>query len=212
MAEDDSEERARLHTAWMSPRDALKLCYAEGWDWSTTVATIGTRMKSGLIDTMARHVAQPGKDRLEYVLLKHEFWRDYWSPTSDHDFWKTGDIEIRGGRVTGYGDDRVKVSFFGVKFDPDAIRAMLPATGESTLPTPQREIAVEDRQRQLASGDAEKFSRAILAGWPDATEEWAREKALLFYPEHKIPRDWFRDIFRAIRGPKKRGKQPKNPV
>ncbi len=131
MAGDDSSEitaaLAAKYTGWIPPPEAVALFLEQGWQWDTTVKAIGARMHSGLVETMARHVVTPEGERMEYVVLKHEFLAKYWAPGYNRDFWKTGDVAISGGGTTGYGDDRLMLSLFSVRFDPEGIHAMLPA-------------------------------------------------------------------------------------
>jgi hypothetical protein len=95
-----------------------------------------------------------------------------------------------------------------------SIEAPPPPSPSAPEPPKQEKIASpkgdEQRISTLSKIEAEKFCRAILAGWPDTTEENAHAKSLLFFPDKKVPRDWFRPIFRAIRGPKKRGPAAKS--
>ena len=109
-----------------------------------------------------------------------------------------------------------------MRFDPDQIGALATAqlnplaklpggqNHDDAAPVqldtpPQQPLPLRD----LPTAEAENFSRAILAGWPQTTEEVALQKAKLFFPDNKVPKDWFLKKFRVIRGPKTRGKQPK---
>ena len=203
MAEDDSELVKAAYEGWLSPAKALELFYRHDWRWDTAVKAIGTRIQNGLVATITRHIVYPNGEKDDYIMLKQEAWAKYWHPTASHDFWKTGDVQLRD---SGYGDDK-RASLFGVKFDPAGIRAMLPLSGDDQ---PEQTETQKSELKPLPKAEAEKFARAILSEWPQASQDWAHEKAMLFFPEHTMSRAQFRIIFRAIQGPKNRGKSPKN--
>lgn len=67
-----------------------------------------------------------------------------------------------------------------------------------------------DKRKNLPTPEAEKFCKLLLDAWPSTTERVAHQKALAFFSENKVPKHWFLEIFRAIRGDKNPGPQPKN--
>lgn len=67
-----------------------------------------------------------------------------------------------------------------------------------------------DKRKNLAPAEMEKFCKLLLEGWPSTTERVAHPKAIAFFPENKVPVKAFLEIFRAIRGHRNPGPQPKN--
>ncbi|TMJ18071.1 MAG: hypothetical protein E6G94_00745 [Alphaproteobacteria bacterium] len=74
-------------------------------------------------------------------------------------------------------------------------------------PTPPPEI---DKRPNLSGPEARRFSEFALAAWPNISEREAHRRAVALYYDKKVPRDWFWNIFRTIRGPKNPGKVPKS--
>ena len=68
----------------------------------------------------------------------------------------------------------------------------------------------DDKRPGLSVSDAEKFCRFLLDVRPDVSERDAHRRAVQFFHDRKVTRDWFWDIFRPIRGPKNPGKVPKS--
>lgn len=121
-------------------------------------------------------------------------------------FWKKGDLvvnDVRDGVIHG-GKQR----YFDVRFDPQTFSGRPPQMPDDHADENLSSVVVE-RGKEISTDEAQRFSSAIIAGWPEATEVFAHAKALAFFSENKVPREWFLGIFRSIRGPKNRGKQPK---
>lgn len=208
------------YARWLTPHQAINaLC--PPLDYSTARYELFIRLKNGLVQTAAELcvIRRHGSERERYARNKMAagVWEKRDSPP-DHQFWDAGSIVLRNRE---YQNDH-ELSYFGVRFDPDQI-AVLVAAQTNTLSqitaaksaivagnSAGEAIAPSPPKRDLPKGEAENFARAILAGWPTSTEEFALAKARLFFPEHKVPKDWFLGIFRLIRGPRNRGKQPKN--
>ncbi len=104
--------------------------------------------------------------------------------------------------------DRREDRFFNIRFDPSSFSGgeppPLPQEDEEKVASP-----AIGRDREISTDEANRFSKAVIAGWPEATETFAHTKALAFFPDSKVTREWFLGIFRLIRGPKNRGKPPK---
>jgi hypothetical protein len=122
-------------------------------------------------------------------------------------FWSQGDLvvpDIRDG-VIHSGEQR----FFDVRFDPDTFNGKPPPIIAMDGAPALSPAVPPKRIKEISTDEAERASRAIFAGWPEATEKEAYAKALALYPENKVPREWFLGIFRLIRGPRSRGVQPR---
>jgi hypothetical protein len=183
--------------------------------WGVDVATdaIAGRLRTGLIVATAgirarevnTHPPSTVKDPLMPIPAKH--W-DSWPSRADPKFWKVGDVSLYG--PTGL----LHASYHDVRFHPEGIAALVPpapptvSIAPAAAPTP---LPIPAPARAALSGDeAKRFSRAILEGWPESTEDFAWGKAKLFFPANKVSRDWFKGIFRSIRGHRNPGKQPKD--
>ena len=218
---DESDNAEADWKGWLTPKQALDLYVACGQIQETGARQIADRLAIGVIRSIAQYVVDAKSARREFQRLPDTYWRGF-APLADSHFWDTGDRSIWRRVVVsssqawmGRSTDQVRdAALYGVRFDPAPIRALLQiATPTQEMPSAEQSakaVAAIERGAPLSRAEAEKFSKAILHGWPGATEEWVYEKALLFFPDRRVARDPFRVIFRAIRGPKKRGKQPKN--
>lgn len=192
MAEGDSRAEEALYAGWITPSAALQLFHDRGWGWGTSVRAIGTRIRNGLIPTIAGQVVQQGEDRIDFILLKHSFWKEFWQPTDSHDFWKTGDITISVDHGYGNGND---VSFFGVRFDPGGIANLLPPVAIDHAPVADP-VEPEDRSSKPALSDV------MLARWaelfnetnPHASEAKARTAVEAMFPDKYVTRSRLRRV------------------
>lgn len=145
-----------------------------------------------------------------FVRISAGAWRRA-GQSEQFNFWKTGHLVVPGVEKTDdYGGVLTgeKERYFNVRFDPASFDGRPPPPEPDDGAEAAAPAAVE-RGKEISTEEAKRFSVAILAGWPDATESFAHAKALAFYSQNKVPREWFLGIFRSIRGPKSRGKQPK---
>lgn len=193
---------------WLTPEEALDLLTYDERD--TKRRWLMSRLKTEQIIAVARTGA-PGGRMEPFPLVPAQYWGG-WDEYGDEHFWATGDATFHVGIRAGYSGHKLR--FLDIRFDPSSF------SGERTMriPLPPAPPAPPEAEvpptppvprKDISRDDAERFSRAILAGWPDSTEDFAYRKAELFFPDKKVPRDWFKKIFRLIRGPKNRGKQPK---
>jgi hypothetical protein len=196
---------------WIPPHEALGILNYQS-EYSKR-RWIMDRLKSGLILAVAR-TGDINGTVTSFPEVPRQFWNLCDEAGDDH-LWETGDITFHRSGATGYGDGwdhRCQ----DVRFNPASFNGRIPATvcvdSISTLEEPKVGPELQDSRSPIAQAEAERFCRAILAGWPDANQDWAYEKAQLFYPEKKIARDRFRSILRSIRGPVKRGKKAKTPI
>jgi len=204
---------------WFTPDDVLEGQghRAEGL---TRKRELIEQLRGGMVLPVARTgQPDPRKTVLEsFVPISRELWAEF-SDEGNSLFWERGlaVITVFFGDGSGYGGYSHTFRFFDVRFDPRSfsgrpisapeppVQAAPSLTAQATA-DPQR---AEPRTADLSTADAERFCRAILGGWPDATQDFAHEKALLFFPDNRVPRDWFRSILRSIRGHKNPGRQPK---
>jgi len=194
---------------WITPLDALDVSDVRMADHHDQWAIL-EQLRAGQIIAVARTAQTSQADGLVRPLMRVP--AAAWSRMrqfEDDRFWATGHLVVTAGATDNYGGAiNAKDRFFNIRFDPGSFSGRPPPAlphddeGKPASPT-------TDRDKEISTDEATCFSRAVLAGWPDATEAFAHAKALAFFPENKVPREWFLSIFRSIRGPKNRGKSPK---
>lgn len=191
---------------WIRPSEAIAEL-RKLWTLTIAIDAITGRLRNGLVQayagTSVRELRVNSQRRMEIntlVPVPAQHWSS-WASRAASTFWNAGDVTLYDRSGQPYA------SYHDVRFHPRDFAALVPPEARQTEPE-ARQPRMDDRP-SLSQDDAERFSRAILCGWPQSTEDFAHKKAVLFFPDHKISRDWFRVIFRAIRGPKSRGKQRK---
>ena len=162
------------------------------------------RLRGGRIIAVAATADRFGRGgSLEtLVWIDKNVWREA-DGSELHHFWNHGDLIVR--RTSREGTEY----YYDVKFDPQSFSQNPPKPPSATSTQLEALDATDDRPN-LSRADAERFCRAILAGWGnEVKQDWAFDKAVLFFPDKKVRRDAFRSILRSIRGPMKPGKRPK---
>lgn len=213
---------------WLRPNEALSRL-PEGWDDRTKRRAILGRISIGHIHCGAKTcVVQSSRrsniDRRATCRVGDHLWLDPWSCHAE-DLWTIGDLRFDNspplelvylfvdGVPQPNDPEIITVSYTGVRLDPVSYRRAfdLPSLAgpEPEAKAPPNDQSA-DTKKPLPTAEAERFAKAVIAGWPQATQDWAHRKAALFFPDQTIGREQFRHIFRAIQGPKTRGKPPKN--
>lgn len=144
-----------------------------------------------------------GSYRLPLPIMHSWHW---WQqmPRADDDFWQTGYLEIVVPEKFGglRFESRGRIRYFGVRFWPDG----LPGGTDNPLPDASPSCS-QEQLPQLSKAEAERVAKALLDYWGTSlSESRAWELAKGMCPEHRVSRDPFLDVFRAIRGPKRPGK------
>lgn len=190
---------------WLRPDDLLGPS-AHRIEGQAAKRVIIERLKSGFMRAVAgqAQIERGGSETLGvFEPIPRKTWR-YTDSEEQELFWDTGDLIVTFYSNAGYGSVAGMERYFDVRIDPK--------TSAGKGAPPEAELVAEskeDNRSQLPEAEAMRFCRGIVAGWPEATQDWAYEKALLFYSDHKFARDWFRSIFRSIRGPMKPGRRGK---
>ena len=194
---DEDRIAAEEFLSWLTPAQAIDRYSHLRWDEAARY--IWRRAQSGLIAVVAETVhLNDGEDPGRLVRLPPELLNAK-AALEDVEFWKSGDTEIHA-----YQDGPVGLlissgfaSLFDVRFDPDG------------MPSPSVAHEEESKNRNdVPRADIERFAKALLHGWPEMTERDAYAKAKLFFPDNRVSREPFLEIFRAIRGPRNPGKPP----
>lgn len=191
--------------SWLTPRDALARIGVTRLN-PTTCNAITARVQGGLLRIAAEVRQRNGTDSIAFWIVPPGLWQSD-PPSWNEAFWNTGDY---AALHQSYRGSDARFQLFGIRFEPAGIERFMRAAGLLTeeAPSPPKPEPVKDLP-PLSTAEAERFCRAILLGWPDCSQDFAHEKAVLFYPENKVSRDWFRSILRSIRGHTKPGKKPK---
>lgn len=203
---------------WLPPRRALHLLTAH-FETEATISALLNRLSLGLLIAGAELTTWHSGDQEErapLLVVPRSFWYHPSHFQMGTTFWKTGDVTVFGVTGAGYGiSANDYVAFTGVRFDPEGLAAVAMAMGHDVPELAHSPPAKPDapqsiaRRNDISIDDAKRFSTAVIAGWPTATEKFAHAKALAFFPENKVPREWFLGIFRSIRGHKNPGVPPK---
>lgn len=136
---------------WLSPPEALSLLISLGR--RVAVAEILRRAENGLVRGAGTATWRSDtRDRkAERALIQKGWWTTaHAAHQMDDDFWKTGGItfQVNSGARTYSG--KVPIHFFGVRFDVDAIRAILPAPAK-LRPPPEQAARIEATGRSSPS-------------------------------------------------------------
>jgi hypothetical protein len=221
-ADHDLGER---YAAWWTPIYAYHQL-PQFWAEATKARWIAERLRGGQIRAMANAYQRKGATSatIQFVILKPDLWKD-WPCMADPDFWANGDVTLSNFRTPA---GATTATFFSVRLEPEGfselppMQASAPKEDEAADPKLLVDAAVatvlEHRAGQkqtvgkldpLSISDAEKFCRFILEVRPEISERNAHQRAVQVFPDRKVPRDWFWEIFRSIRGPKNPGRVPK---
>jgi hypothetical protein len=194
---------------WLSPPEAVNLLASayEG-DHAAARLVLLRGLQGGLITAVAQ--SSTWEDSHNQTLLD-EIQRDDWNDVTVQDLlWKTGhwnySIQFRTGISARLPAQDVTVSRFGVRFEPQGVRALLlPAT---TTPAPEPQTAhLHEKRPPVSPNDLqawyELYCRVYL-GSAD-TEEMAMKSAVGMFPDKSVARD----RIRALRGSRPMGRPKK---
>lgn len=192
---------------WLKPSDAL---VAYGYSILSSLEPFIRELYFGRIRSASADIAWicgNAQGREAHGLIAKELW-GVEPPNARSPLWFHGQYGVVLPRTLSGRNSELIIQMFDVRFEPpNAQKIAHDQTGDELPPI---EKAKSSPSPNLPKADAEKFCLAIVAGWPEANQDWAWDKAKLFFPENEIPRDWFRSILRSKRPEKKRGRQPKN--
>lgn len=212
---------------WITPRETL-LAITQHFEHEQTIKAILNRLSLGLIHGAAETTiwsTHEGEEQLPFIVMPKIIWRRPYTFDSKSDFWKTGDYTSYLPRKGYEFDSKSYIAYAGARFDPDGVIALAAALGiepswpkrllgkepwsGADEPAPMLPARPAPPKDNLSPAEAKRFCEFLLQGWPTISERAAHKRAVGFYEEFKVPRDWFWGIFRAIRGDKKPGKVAK---
>jgi hypothetical protein len=191
--EDESDSQAVWET-WLTPDAALKLCAERGWAWDTAARNIALHLKSGLLDSTAKVGVHASGTKRPFAPIPRDAWGSF-APLANTDFWNSGTIQFHKGS-SGYYDRVAEATFFGVRFNVDQIREMLPTAIEKL------ETEAETEQPEKPSTKA-RLPENLLEEWaalfnkanPTASEAMARAAIDAMFPTRHATREQLRRVF-----------------
>lgn len=199
------------YDSWVTPREAWNILIGEYGKYAKSM--IVSRLQSGDVRGAALSVGDKNRAphlRTPLSLVALEVWQKAGSQVMDSKVWATGDLYVE------YYDDTytraTSLSFFGVKFEPAAIRALLTKTlTQSGHPT----ILPESQVDPLPADKGPAVSEAHLTAWyevykqayrgNDDTLPRALESARGMFPGKFVSRD----RVRALCAGRTSGRKPK---
>ena len=194
--------------------------------------SIVERLRGGVIMAVAKQASFELRGKVQppshFVLIPPEHW-GVWQSDSESDLWGAGDIRVYVEvmpdlhiAVLG-GSYSMIVRYFGIRFDPAEIEAMIPRWARGGQLAPPSADNAEQTIQTIADGDPEPetlvsdarkgppVSEALLREWyelyskayagPADTEKMALASATGMFPTKSVSRSKVREL----RGERKRG-------
>jgi hypothetical protein len=217
MSDGDISEGA--WATWMHPRDALVLLSRE-FTMSDAAASILRRLKGGRIQAAAESSEWEGyRPQDPSNMIPVEYWKRVNVLPVAVSFWSSSDIEISVGPY----NRKVIVQYFGVRFRPDQVQALLagaPKAAPTQHPSGSNLLPVIGPVAAKAAGSLPKgppVPLAALNAWAEAYRltyggtpldklDTAYKSAAGAFPGRTFSRDQIRSL---VGGARKRG--PKGP-
>lgn len=202
-------EKAFAH--WMTTLEAvahLDSVFGSGSNSFTSKHTLLGRLRGAMVQGAAKTYARSdSQGRLAFQLIEPQTWTHV-SETGI--FWDTGDLIYR---VHDRYGSTAELSYFDVRFEPDAVRAIAAPAAKSKsgnpTPPPSDELAEEIQKGPRVTDESLKvwyeLYRKTYTGAAD-TEANALASAAGMFPGKSIARE----RVRALRGAQKRGRKDAN--
>lgn len=197
--------------SWFTPPQALAALREGISDYGRRAVALTERAAADLLvvaaETYRRTEDGTSVNRGHWV-IPAKIW-EHCAPSTYDDFWETGQFHITERRSHG-GD--IKVSYFGVRFDPVGVRSLMTASGiPPAEPTADQAADVpeeSDRRKlpRLPEEHLRKWHALFIAAHPDGTVTLAQRSVEGMFPNHHIARDRIRELFPDAR----RGRPKKN--
>lgn len=177
----------------------------------TMRSAVAERLEAGIILAVAERADIGGQLRPLFEIPKRA-WVG-WASKGDHKFWESGQTDFPKPDSTGYGRRRGTIRAFGVRLDPEGVRAFAryisPEKGE---PISDRS-PVEERTPIHQNPSLTKPSRIELRAWvawfgnnnPDATFGVILLNAKLHFPNRQVTERPLKDAIAELGLTKKRG-------
>jgi hypothetical protein len=189
--------------SWLVPEAAVEiLSKGLGIKEDDARHVILERLRSGKIRAAAKSSKWENEPRIKEtaeILVEPNYWERY---ACTPGFWKTGDIKFGLGHINS-SFSYVSVWYHGIRFDPIAVRAIIPAATPSIpVDSPLAESKSEsdpDYRKLPAVSQAHLKSwyevyRAVYGGSAEDTLDSALSSARGMFPGRFVSRDRVRDL------------------
>ena len=214
MAKEKTVLTTAEYDAWLSPNETLEMLSDLGT--RSAKGALFARLTQGLLKGAVKTLKIKNQSQNFALILPH-----VWEPMATgwvvSDMWNTADIIIpHRASSAAYGYNTVDFYLFGVRFDPDGVRELLPTKAtKSSLPLPHKQTA-QATPAEADSNSGPPVAQSYLDAWHELyrkvytgasdTEETALQSAQGMFPGKSVTRA----KIRALRGKQKRGPKPKD--
>lgn len=195
--------------AWYTPSEALTLL-SPSMGQAAAVATLSRRVGAGVIQLVAAtYVASTNgreTDRGTRLIVPPELWETPRAMLATT-FWASGDLTmIADNMPTGYFKRGHVTKYFGSRFQPDGVRALMPrdivrlADGGTSAQVPSKATETDDPKPPVSRADLKRWADVFLAVHADkVTEALAVQSAKAMFPNHAVSRDKVRELLPSRR-------------
>jgi len=187
--------------SWLSPKQAVQLLDAAFGDDSGSFIskhTLLDRIRGGAVKTAARTSKFSIRPKpIEFLEIPATDWGDVGENSI---FWVNGDLSYK----TQIDYQTISVRRFDVRFEPEAVRAIIPPTvkpaaDEQRVPT-QDKVATE--RAPVSEAKLKAWYALYQSIYPDTSESHAWQSAQGFFHD----KDVSRNQIRAVRGDRPMGR------
>jgi hypothetical protein len=230
MAEQEALTAEQFET-WLTPMEALEVLRPHFPDYAAHTV-ISNRLRADIIKAAASHLYVASNPSPSHIpIIPQIVWEELGENVIGDPFWSDGDLSVAIPGILGM--EHVVWHYLGVRFEPSAIRALIPKAVRKTsdLFRPHRqpqplsgeeiarlESAAAPLKPETSEAPAKKKPRVeysdlvtwheaykkIYGGKPIDTIRHARESANGMFPDRFVPKDWVEELCKGrTRGPKR---------
>jgi hypothetical protein len=146
---------------WIKASDAFNAIVHAFGERSLAARAILKRLQMGLIKSCAENSEAESRGRSTGLVERHLISKDAWERVARTDypstlsFWTTNDGSLSFG---DYGSGGVTLSMFGLRFDPEGVRSLLPtpqrpqSAPPNSAPTPPQPAAPQNSPKKNVGG------------------------------------------------------------
>jgi hypothetical protein len=198
---------ARVFEGWLTaPEVAARILRLGGHH--NSISALADRLAVGLVGAAATHRAiDQGEPEDGPLLIPREHWKV--QGVAVDDVWQTGQFTVWWG-----GYQKQRFDYYGVRFDPVGIEAMLVSAGKGRAgPAPQEARASQqperyERKRHVTAQQMQAWHAAFKAVYGgtarDVVAPFGLDSARGFFQDKEVSRDDVRKAM-AADGPRPRG-------
>jgi len=185
------------YAGWMHPRAALDLLAEDYGNYPNAAAAIFERLRGGRVQAASETWRQRTRTGNRPALMDNADWGKLETIPSHSRFWNSSDIEIEIGETR----HTVTTTFYGVRFKPEHVRALLTKRGAAAAPA-EEDDKPDPKLTDVSSADLAKWAALFAEVYPGATQALALKSAKGFFPDKNVSRN---RVFAAMIEKRKRG-------